>query len=164
MKKIYKSRVLLFAAAVFWMILIFCFSNQRAEISSEISGSLTYRIAEFMSHALHLDWDGNTLVQYAREWEYPVRKAAHMTEYAIFAWILLGNFALYSKTSHKKYLLAEIGAILYASTDEFHQLFIEGRSGQFLDVCIDGMGALLGLLLAWAVISLWGKIVKNRKR
>lgn len=151
MKRIYKSRCLWILAAMVWMVLIFWFSNQKAETSSEISGSLTYRMAERVNDTLHLDWDEDTLVQYAKKWEHPVRKAAHMTEYAIFAWILFGNFILYPKTKEKKYRLAEAGAVCYAATDEFHQLFIEGRSGQITDVCIDGIGALLGLLLLWAV-------------
>ena len=157
MRKIYKNRMLWLAAAIFWMILIFWFSNQKAEDSSEISGSLTYRMAESVNDTMHLDWDADTLVQYAKKWEHPVRKAAHMTEYAIFAWILFGNFAFYPKTAERKYLLAEAGAVCYAATDEFHQLFIEGRSGQITDVCIDGTGALIGLLLLWAINSLCRK-------
>ena len=37
-------------------------------------------------------------------------------------------------------------AALYAVTDEFHQLFVPGRSGQFSDVVLDSAGALAGLL------------------
>lgn len=156
-------KILWLVLAVIWMLLIFWFSHQKASASSEISGSLTWRLAECVNHVLHLDWKEATLLQYAVEWEHPVRKAAHMTEYAVFSWILLGNSMQYPKLKGKEYCLAEAGAVLYAASDEFHQLFIEGRSGQVSDVCIDGIGALLGLLLACAVLTLIYKIRKRKR-
>ena len=47
----HKRRYLWLAAAVIWMALIFHFSNQKAVKSSEISGSLTYRIAKGIDQA-----------------------------------------------------------------------------------------------------------------
>ena len=38
-------------------------------------------------------------------------------------------------------------ATLYAATDEFHQVFVPGRSGKVADVLLDSAGALLGVLL-----------------
>ena len=38
-------------------------------------------------------------------------------------------------------------SVLYACTDEFHQLFVDGRSAQVTDVLIDSVGALSGVLL-----------------
>ena len=35
----------------------------------------------------------------------------------------------------------------YAMTDEFHQLFVPGRSGQVRDVLLDSCGAAVGVLL-----------------
>ena len=37
--------------------------------------------------------------------------------------------------------------IFYATTDEFHQLFVPGRTGRLLDIGIDSCGALLGSLI-----------------
>ena len=50
-------------------------------------------------------------------------------------------------------------ATAYAVTDEFHQLFVPGRSGQMTDVMIDSGGALVGLL-ALHVIRMF---IENRK-
>ena len=47
----------------------------------------------------------------------------------------------------KLFLLALCSSFLYACTDELHQLFVSGRSGQFTDVLIDTLGALFGCLL-----------------
>lgn len=154
----YKSRKFWLIAALLWMVLIFSFSHQKAEESGEVSGTLSYRIAEGINTVFSLDWDEETLLQYAKEWEHPVRKAAHMTEYGILACILLGNCMQYPLLQKRGYIRAGLGAVLYAATDEFHQLFIEGRSGEVKDVCIDSIGAVIGLLLAWGVLSAWKRI------
>ncbi len=161
----HKSRYFWLAAAVIWMVVIFGFSSQKADQSSEISGTLVYQIVESVSRAAHLDWKDEMILSYANMLEHPVRKAAHMTEYAIFACILLGNCMQYPKLQKKPYLWAELGAVFYAATDEFHQLFVDGRSCELKDVAIDSIGALLGLLIAWIVISIWNRFkTKKRKR
>ena len=38
-------------------------------------------------------------------------------------------------------------SILYSCTDEFHQLFISGRSGSIRDILIDSIGILIGTYL-----------------
>ena len=45
------------------------------------------------------------------------------------------------------YFISFIICFLYASSDEFHQLFVPGRSGQVTDIFIDLIGVVLGLLL-----------------
>ena len=44
-------------------------------------------------------------------------------------------------------LFSEIIAFLYACTDEFHQLFTNGRGSHFTDVLIDSCGAFIAILL-----------------
>ena len=46
---------------------------------------------------------------------------------------------------------------LYAASDEIHQLFVPGRSGQLRDVFLDSAGVAAGILLAWAVGLLYQK-------
>ena len=41
---------------------------------------------------------------------------------------------------------------LYAASDEVHQLFIEGRTGQLSDVLLDSSGVLAGALLCWLLL------------
>lgn len=86
----------------------------------------------------------------ARRIEFPVRKAAHMTEYAILALLLLGMITKDRIT--RKQLLSVICLVAaYAATDEYHQLFVPGRSGQVRDVVIDTVGGTLGLG-AWLAV------------
>lgn len=73
-----------------------------------------------------------------------------MTEYAILAVLLLGILAG-EYMEGCIVIWSVILAALYASTDEFHQLFVPGRSGQFRDVLIDSCGAAAGTLIVYAL-------------
>lgn len=161
MKMKFKSRFIWLMGLILWMGLIFHFSNQKAVQSGEVSISLTYRMVENVNDIFGLSWDDMQMESYASVLEHPVRKAAHMTEYAILAWLFLGNCMQYLKLQKRSYLWAFLGAAVYAATDEFHQLFIEGRSGEFKDVCIDSMGACIGLFFAWILIRLWKNICRR---
>ena len=69
--------------AVAWMCLIFSFSNQPATESSKVSGGLCHRMVERVNDTFHLDMTEKQQLAMAEKIEYPVRKAAHMTEYGI---------------------------------------------------------------------------------
>ena len=78
-------------------------------------------------------------------WDTVLRKGAHMTEYAILAVLLLRAVGSYGWA---------LGlAVAYACTDEVHQLFVRGRHGSPVDVAIDAVGALAGLLLCRRLVS-----------
>jgi VanZ family protein len=72
-------------------------------------------------------------------WDYVLRKGAHMTEYAILA-VLLAR-------ATGSLVWAFAFTVLYAGSDEVHQLFVRGRHGSPVDVAIDAVGALIGLSL-----------------
>ena len=85
-----------------------------------------------------------------------VRKAAHMGEYAVLAW--LGWRALRRPARHdpRPWSWPIAGAawaltLLYAASDEFHQTFVANRTGSLVDVGIDAMGGAIGL----GLLRLW---------
>lgn len=73
-----------------------------------------------------------------------VKKTGHMIGYAMLGtsyWYALGM-------DKKKRWLAWLLAVLYATTDEFHQNFTPGRHPSAFDVLFfDNLGALIGLWL-----------------
>ncbi len=73
-------------------------------------------------------------------WDLVLRKAAHLTEYAILAALL--------RRATDSYGWAFALAVGYAVSDEFHQTFVRGRHGSPVDVAIDAIGAGIGLM-AW---------------
>jgi len=74
---------------------------------------------------------------------FAVRKCAHFTEY-----LVLGGSAMlmFSEVRLSGLLAWAVGAA-YAVTDEFHQLFVAGRSCEVRDMCIDAAGVLCGVLV-----------------
>ncbi|MCM1105989.1 MAG: VanZ family protein [Blautia sp.] len=156
-------------ASLAWMMVIFIFSAQPDTASAEVSGSVSYKIVEGVNLALHLELSQQQLEERALRIEFPVRKAAHMTEYAILASLIL--FVLTFRRNrgewHRKrllrYGLAFGLAVCYAATDEVHQRFVPGRAGQFRDVLIDACGAFLGLLVVFLFTNCYNR-QKRKKR
>ena len=120
-----------------WMVVIFMFSAEPDTESSELSGSVSYQIVSVVNTITASHWEKKELLDKAELIDYPVRKCAHMSEYAILTLLgfLTGRF------------LIPIGVtFVYACTDEFHQLFVPGRAGRFTDVLIDTTGGIIMLL------------------
>lgn len=134
-----------------WMAVIFWFSAMPGEVSSEQSGTIVELLLTLLSaigvNTAALDLSLLSLL---------VRKAAHMTEYAVLFFLLRRALRL-SGVRHPG-LAALPLCVLYAAGDEFHQSFTEGRGPSPVDVCIDGAGALL----MWGVLALWERMVQHR--
>lgn len=133
--------------ALLWMCVIFAFSAQEKEESSEVSEAISYRMVNSTGILFHLHLDEEQIREIAGAIENTVRKAAHMTEYGILSilfYIWLGKWQFGVR---KRGILAIILSALYACSDEFHQLFVPGRAGMVRDVLIDSAGAILGILV-----------------
>ena len=86
-------------------------------------------------------------------WDLILRKAAHVTEFAVLFLLSFRAFeGFFSKISVAGLVsTAAIFSVLFAVSDEFHQSFVPGRSASAYDVGIDSCGVLIGLLVyhAW---------------
>jgi VanZ family protein len=80
-----------------------------------------------------------------------VRKAAHVSEYAVLSWLLARAFMKPGTPpgawSRKAAVFAWLIAALYSSSDEFHQSFVPNREARSSDVLIDSAGAALGVVV-----------------
>lgn len=149
-----------------WMVVIFLFSAQNGETSSETSGQIVDQIAPIVIK------EYDKLPEPVRQSKEAiltliVRKSAHFSEYAFLG--LLTFFALpWNKIKRLTQILTAFGiGTFYAITDEFHQTFSDGRSPAVVDVLIDSAGVLSGILLAWLLyrlISICLKRKRNRKK
>ncbi|MEY2479303.1 MAG: hypothetical protein QOI04_230 [Verrucomicrobiota bacterium] len=84
--------------------------------------------------------------------QFLVRKAAHLTEYAILAMLAWRAFRRNARLQRKMSILFVVvwcGAILVAVSDEFHQSFVASRTSSARDVMIDSLGAMIGLLFCF---------------
>lgn len=114
---------------IVWMIFIFIMSSFNADTSSNQTGF----IVNIISNTFNINnIDLITLI---------VRKFAHFTEYFVLG-LLIYNY-------NKNVLKALIICIIYAISDEIHQLFILGRSFQIKDIIIDTLGSITGILFVY---------------
>jgi VanZ family protein len=87
------------------------------------------------------------------------RKCCHLAEYSIFALLLWRAFSRGIEHSREwsipKVRRVILVVMLYASTDEFHQIFVPTRTSRVTDVLIDTSGGILGLLALWLLQRCW---------
>ena len=148
-KKIILLRIFIIILICVWMKGVFNFSAQNASQSSNLSLWVASLITDDTNYQLVL--------------EPYIRKVAHFSEYAIGGSLYLALFATFKIKEEKQILFASVLGFLYAITDEFHQLFIEGRSGQIKDVFIDTLGAITGALIMGTIIKIFKTIKENKK-
>src|SRR5438067_11029547 len=80
-----------------------------------------------------------------------VRKAGHLTEYAILATLAARAFrgASHDLLRRHWFWVSLLLAMVYALTDEWHQSFVPSRTASIYDSWIDSVGALIALTIIW---------------
>ena len=133
---------LAYLPAIIWMIVIFYFSHQSASQSSDLSGGVVAMLIDFIESNLSININEDLFHMI-------VRKGAHFTEYFILAVFVM--FGLTKNNVSKPFFKSVLICAFYAMTDEFHQLFVDGRSGRVFDVFVDTLGASLGSFIYWII-------------
>ena len=148
---------------IVWMTVIFLFSAQNADNSSQTS-SLP---AEILARLFNPDFEQcseaykNMLLDRC---QFIVRKLAHFSVYTVLGMLTYNAFRGLEKFSFRLTLLfSALLCLLYAISDEFHQSFVPGRSCQLRDVLIDFSGAVCGIAVAVLFIKLLKKLRDNRR-
>ena len=134
-----------FIPAVLWMGMIYWFSAQPADISTEESFGLAVQLVEI--YAGFSGMEEPKQLQWSLMIEPVLRKAAHMSEYALLACLVYFGIRGFTSSYRRAALISLIICMLYACTDEWHQTFVYGRSGRIRDVLIDTSGAVTALLI-----------------
>lgn len=140
------SRVFLWMLVVGWMGCIFFLSHQPATASSTLSLEITEMFLLVINQLIP-----NATIE-LDVFHFIVRKSAHFFAYFILG--MLAYFAFLKSDVHlnRSALYAFFLSVLYAMTDEVHQLFIPGRSGQVQDVLIDSAGAFVGIFFIYVLL------------
>ncbi len=122
-----------------WMLLIFSASTDLG------SAAQTSRFIVPFLHWLnpHISLEAILLVQFL------VRKAGHVTEYAILALLLLRALRRQRRIVWLHAIGAWSAAAMYAASDEWHQSFVSSRTASPRDVLLDCAGAAVGILAYW---------------
>ncbi len=137
-----------FLPAILIMCFIFYMSAQPDTESSMESSRTGVFIFTTVSNSLDLGWSADKIQELSVKYEHPIRKAAHMTEYCLLAISVAIPLYVYGLRGIPLIFVAGLFCIGYAASDEYHQTFVQGRSGNIKDVCIDSIGAIIGVFLA----------------
>ena len=149
----YYKKYLAWLPALFVAAAIFYFSAQPADVSTEMSDGVTTLLLQIAESVGLLELSPNLVARLCEQLSTPVRKCAHITEYMILHVTIL--FGLYQwsedvKVNRVQWLkYAWIMTVVYAMTDEVHQLFVQGRAGRISDVLIDSIGVTIITVLLW---------------
>lgn len=123
------------------MAVIFIHSAMPADVSSAESDGLAARVAQLLHIGIH---QATVLV----------RKAAHLTEYGvlgIFLILFIRSLKRLGAAPWRCVLIAWLIGAAYAVSDEVHQRFVPGRSGEIRDILIDAAGVAIGIAIVCIV-------------
>ena len=147
------KKVILYVLIFLWMSLIFFFSNQPSNESTNVSDGIMAKIinvVEVITGHEFSDEQINNIYEYGIT---PLRKCAHFTIYFILGILFYLLIKEYNLELNKTLAISLLFCIIYACSDEIHQLFIFGRSGEIRDVLIDSLGSFLGIFITSKVIK-----------
>lgn len=141
------------AVCVLWVIFIFSNSIDSGSRSSAKSGA----VVAILQWCVDIFAD-NVIVE-----EGFVRTAAHFTEFAILGFLIWLSVRMFTKKYLQNVFIPLFASLFIAVTDEFIQLFSQGRASDVADVIVDFAGAVTGMLFFVFIINLPNIIVKIKK-
>jgi VanZ family protein len=111
--------------------------------AAEQTGEVLWHVVSGL--APHVIYEQYTLLHFL------TRKAAHLTEYAILACLLLRAFRAGAAVMwHWRWAtLSFVLVAIHAGLDEYHQAYTQYRTGSVSDSVLDMTGGLLALVLLW---------------
>lgn len=154
---IIRSIIILLLFGTFF--LIFGFSNQNAEESS----SLSRKVSEVIVNIFNKNISQEQKIQMIDNMQHIVRKLAHFSIYTLVGFLLMLLMLTYKISIEKRFIISMILGFIYACSDEIHQLFIVGRSGELRDVLIDTSGVFIGICICYSIYKLLKEFVDFKK-
>ena len=142
-----KRKVFPWIFVILWMALIFYLSHQPATESNGLSTGITEKIIEMVEKiapAININLGRLNHI---------VRKNAHFFAYLILGILVTNGLRNNEIIGFKGFRLALLICVLYAISDEVHQLFVPGRGGQVRDVVLDSIGAIVGIISMIILLS-----------
>ena len=152
---------------IIWMAFIYFMSNMNREESSSTSRTIIVDVInkiDEMTHASSETIKKHQTYDFIKKVHHIFRKFSHTLVYMALAILIFNLLIQLRKRKLFMYnLLTIMLCFIYACTDEYHQTFILGRGGQFTDILIDTLGAIVGCFLISMVYLIVKKHQKKRK-
>ena len=124
----------------------FCMNN---ELSNTKSKDTINTIVESSVVVTNKDISKDNLNSIVNDLNKSLRKCMHSFVFFILIILFINAFNNFNIRSYKCYLFSIVLSFIYACFDEFHQLYVTGRTGQLMDIGIDMIGVLFGVLVIY---------------
>ncbi len=146
-----------FLPAICIMYMIYSFSAQTGDQSSQLSYQVSRIIVQTGAEILDKDLTEDEINYYIEKYHYYIRKLAHMTEYCILAISIAIPLYTYGLRGFWLVLFAGFICCGFAASDEYHQSMVGGRTPSKKDVLIDSVGVFIGIyitrILGWTFFT-----------
>lgn len=156
--KINIVKIILIVLLILTCFQIFRFSNQNGTESKGISRKITIAITKNIKKIQELSESEKQVA--LDKTEKIVRKLAHFSIYTVVGILMMSLMSIYKIKEVNKVCISLIVGMLYACTDEIHQIFIPERTALITDVLIDTLGVGTGIIL----VILVSKLIKKMKK
>ena len=120
---------------------IFLFSSEDRDTSTNTSIETTKKVVSVVSN------DEDTSTKIAKDYFNEVRKSAHLIEYFCLGILAINVLKDYHKINIWMVLICIVFCMLYALSDEIHQMYVPGRSCELRDIFIDTSGSIIGIII-----------------
>lgn len=130
--------------SVSWILVIICMgiifslSAQNGEESTELSHSFVMAFFERLGLTINEGF---------------LRNCAHCLEFMGLS-VLIFNAVYATFEAKLTPIIAFAGTVLYAITDEIHQIFVPDRAFQLSDILVDSTGALIGVIASLIILKI----------
>lgn len=146
-----------------WMMVIFLFSSQNGQLSSNVSEGFAAKLFSII-YPTFRDMSAEDKTAFLETIMLPVRKLAHFTLYFVLGFlssmlfITLKNYGIYIKG-----IISWVFCVIYAISDEIHQYFVPNRTCAIRDMVIDSSGALLSVAVFVTMVCTVKRFHKYKK-
>lgn len=152
------KKILLWLSVICLSVTIFAFSAKPGKESTDISMKIAEKTADVAQKNIEVEQkdkkDSFEALHRA------IRKGAHFAEFKLLAVLVYFLARSYNLTIKASIIISLGYCLLFAASDEIHQLFVDGRRGMARDVLLDFCGALTGVLIC----SIPAKLRKNKNK
>ena len=163
MKKRYILAIVFGVLVLVTAIAIFGFSSE----TGDKSGGRSDKVIDFIANIIISDYKDMTPMERThiiRKFAYPVRKGAHIAEYAILSAFVAVFIWVFTSKAYLTLTIPFVFSFGFAMCDELVlQRATSGRSGQFSDVLIDLVGIILGTAAVYLFMRFYWRGARVRK-
>lgn len=144
------KKIILICTIFLWMVIVFYFSSQSAVESDSTSSQIVNIVINLYEKITNKVFS----IKNIEIVSYIIRKIAHFTLYFIGSIPVLMLFKTYSISNKRMYICTILFCFIYSCSDELHQLFSQGRNANIIDILIDTIGSVCGIIFLEIVTNI----------